>query len=121
MALAQVAWLSASAQRLTLNVQNFGGFEKILAREAGKANKTPDALRREWGTLAALALPAALGDSDGAKALTAAVSRFVARPGTLDVDLKARSPGGIGLADAVAVMGAPQALFDKIEVTASAK
>jgi hypothetical protein len=121
MALAQVAWLSASAQRLTLNVQNFGGFEKILAREAGKANKTPDALRREWGTLAALALPAILGDSDGAKALTAAVSRFVARPGTLDVDLKARLPGGVGLADAVAVMGAPQALFDKIEVTASAK
>jgi hypothetical protein len=121
MALAQVAWLSAAAQRLTLNVQNFGGFEKILAQQAGRLNKTPDALRREWGTLAALALPALLGDSEGAKALTAAVSRFVARPGTLDVDIKARSPAGIGLADAVAVMGAPQALFDKIEVTASAR
>ncbi len=121
MALAQVAWLSAAAQQLTLNVQNFGGFEKILAREAGKANKTPDALRREWGALAALALPAILGDSDGAKALTAAVSRFAARPGTLDIDFKARSPGGIGLADAMAVMAAPQALFDKIEVTASAR
>ena len=120
-ALAQVAWLSASARRLTLNVQNFGGFEKIVANEARKAKKTPEALRREWGSMAAIALPAILGDSDGAKALTAAISRFVAKPGVLDIDLRSRSASGIGLADAVAVMAEPQAIFDKIEVQARAQ
>ncbi len=120
-ALAQVAWLSASARRLTVNVQNFGGFEKIVANEARKARKTPEALRREWGSMAAIALPAILGDSDGAKALTAAISRFVAKPGVLDIDLRSRSASGIGLADAVAVMAEPQAIFDKIEVQARAQ
>ncbi len=120
-ALAQVAWLSATARRLTVNVQNFGGFEKIIANEARKAKKTPEALRREWGSLAAIALPAILGDSDGAKTLTAAISRFVAKPGVLDIDIKAKSASGIGLADAVAVTADPQALFDKIEVQAKAQ
>ena len=120
-ALAQVAWLSATAQRLTMTFENLGGIEKVVAREAGKANKTPEALRREWGTIAAVGLPAILGDSAGAKAITAAVSRFVARPGKLGIDLQSRSPAGIGVADAVQVMGAPQALFDKIEVQARAE
>jgi hypothetical protein len=120
-ALAQVAWLSATAKRLTMTFENYGGIEKIIAREATKAGKTPEALRREWGSLAAIALPAVLGDSTGAKALTAAISRFVARPGKLGIDIKARSDAGIGVADAVAVMGAPQALFDKIEVQARAE
>lgn len=120
-ALAQVAWLSAAAQALTVTVQNHGFFEKVMAREAAKANKQPDALRREWGMLAAVGLPAILGDSAGAKALTGAISRFVAKPGTLEIDLRARSASGIGVADAVAVMGAPQAIFDKIEVKARAE
>jgi hypothetical protein len=120
-ALAQVAWLSATAQRLTMTFENFGGIEKIVAREAGKANKTPEALRREWGTIAAVGLPAILGDSAGAKAITAAVARFVARPGKLGIDIRSRSPDGIGVADAVQVMGAPQALFDKIDVQARAE
>lgn len=120
-ALAQVAWLSATAQRLTLTFENFGGVEKIVAREAAKAKKTPEALRREWGTLAAIGLPAVLGDSAGAKAITGAVARFVAKPGKLGIDITSRTPGGIGVADAVQAMSAPQALFDKLEVQARAE
>ena len=120
-ALAQVAWLSAAAQRVSLVVQNLGGFEKFIAREAAKARKQPDAVRREWGMLAAVGLPAILGDSDGAKALTGAIARFVARPGTLSIDLRARSASGIGVADAVGVMAAPKEIFDKIEVQAKAE
>ncbi len=121
MALAQVAWLSATAQRVRLNLENLGLFEKLLANEARKARKTPDALRREWGTLAAIGLPAILGDSDGAKALTGAISRFLAKPGKLDIDIRSKSPAGLGLADAVAVMGAPQAIFDRVDITARAE
>lgn len=119
-ALAQMAWLSAAAQRLSLNVQNAGGLEKIVAREAAKARKTPEALRREWGTLAAIGLPAILGDSDGAKTLTSAVSRFIARPGTLAIEMNAKSPSGVGVADAISVIGAPRTLFDKITLQARA-
>lgn len=120
-ALAQVAWLSATAQRLTMTFENFGGIEKIVAREAAKAKKTPEALRREWGSMAAIGLPAILGDSAGAKAITNAISRFVAKPGKLGIDIASRSPGGIGVADAVQAMNAPQALFDKLEVQARAE
>jgi hypothetical protein len=120
-ALAQVAWLSATAQRLRLSLDNAGLFELLVANEARKSRKTPEALRREWGTLAAIGLPAILGDSDGAKALSGAISRFIAKPGKLDIDLKSRSPNGIGVADAVAVMAAPQAIFERIEVQASAQ
>jgi hypothetical protein len=66
-------------------------------------------------------LPAILGDSDGAKALTGAIARFVARPGTLSIDLRSRSASGIGVADAVGVMGAPTEIFEKIEVQAKAE
>jgi hypothetical protein len=117
----QVAWLSATASRLTLSVRDAGGFNLLLANEARKARKTPDALRREWGTAAAVGLPALLGDSDGAKALTGAISRFLARPGALDIDIRARDSAGIGAADVIAAMGQPRALFNKLEVQASAQ
>ncbi len=97
--IAQIAWLGATAQRLSLAVENFGGFQKIVEHEARKARKQPDALRREWGTIAALGIPAILGDSDGVKSLASAVSRFIAQPRQLVIDVRSRDASGIGLAD----------------------
>lgn len=120
-ALAQVAWLQATAQQVSLSLQNFGLFEKIIENEARKARKSADQLRREWGSLSAIALPAILGDSEGAKALSGAISRFIARPGVLEIDIASRQPAGIGLADGIAAAANPQSIFEKLDVKAAAR
>lgn len=120
-ALAQVAWLQATAQQVKLSLQNSGLFEKIIENEARKARKSADQLRREWGSLSAIALPAILGDSEGAKTLAGAISRFIARPGSLEIDIASRQPSGIGLADGIAAANNPQSIFEKLDVKAQAR
>lgn len=119
-ALAQVALLGASVKTLEAEVKDDSLFGRILAREAGRKKKSAEDLRKEYGTLAAVSLPAIIGSSEGAKAITSALSRFIARPGTLKISASARSGSGIGLADVIAI-GEPQAIFDKLDVKASAE
>lgn len=119
-ALTQVALLGASAQKLDIKVQDKGLFARVLERDAKARKKTAEELRKEFGTVAAVGLPAILGPSDGAKAIAAALSRFVAKPGTLSVSAAAKSPSGIGLADVIAI-SSPQEIFDKLDVKASAE
>jgi hypothetical protein len=119
-ALAQVAALGATVRSLDMRLQNLGLFDRLLTQEARKAKTDTDSLRREWGSIAAIALPSILGDSEAARTITAAVARFVARPRTLIVSAKARGANGVGLADMIAVSD-PKALLDKIDVKASAE
>ncbi len=119
-ALAQVAALGATVRSLDMRLQNLGLFDRLLTQEARKAKTDTESLRREWGSIAAIALPSILGDSDAAKTITAAVARFVARPRTLAVSATARGSSGIGLADMIAVSD-PKALLDKIDVKANAE
>ena len=58
--------------------------------------------------------------SDAAKALTAAVSRFAAKPGTLTVQASAKSTSGLGLADVLTIAD-PTEIFDKIDLKANAE
>jgi hypothetical protein len=120
-ALAPIAWLGATARRATLVIENKGVFEKVIANEARKAGKSTDTFRRELGAGVAIGLPALLGASEGARTLTSALARFVARPGRLDVDLTARDRGGIGVADLMVNLQNPQALFDRLDVKAAAR
>jgi hypothetical protein len=105
---------------LEIKLDNLGLVDRYLAMEARKARKEPETLRREWGTMAALILPALLGDTDAAKAITAAVSRFVVSPKTLSIVASAKNPGGVGLADVIAA-GDPKAVLGKIDVKAIAE
>jgi hypothetical protein len=118
--MAQIAALGTTVKALDLKLENLGLIDKYLASEARKVKKEPEALRREWGSLAALALPAILGDSDAAKAITGAISRFVAKPGKLAITATARGQSGIGLADVVAG-GDTKSVLGKVDVKASAE
>jgi hypothetical protein len=118
--LAQIAALGATVKTLDLKLDNLGLLDKFLENEAKKAKKEPEALRREWGSLAALALPAIIGDTDAAKAITGAISRFVARPKTLAITATSKGASGIGLADVIAG-GDPKSVLGKIDVKASAE
>jgi hypothetical protein len=117
-ALATVAALGAKAKSLDVKIENTGFFERYLAQEAKKLRKTPDVLRREYGSAAAVALPMLLGNSDQAKKLGQAVAQFVAKPGRLQVSARAKGAEGIGVAD-VAAMPTPGAILERLEITAS--
>jgi hypothetical protein len=119
LALAQVAALGLTVKALQARLENLGLFDRFLESEARKAGKEPAALRRDWGAMAAIAIPAMLGDSPAAKTIASAVARFVARPGTLSLSATAPA-GGIGLADVIA-LGDPKAVLGKIEVKADAQ
>jgi len=120
LALAQVALLGATAKGIELKLQNLGLAEKLIENEARKSKRKVEDVRREYGTLASLGLAAILGPSEGAKALSSAVARFVAKPGTLTVSAKSKSPSGLGLADVIA-LGDPTEIFDKIDIKANAE
>jgi hypothetical protein len=120
MALAQVAALGATARSVEAKLQNLGLFEKLLENEARKAKRKPEEMRQQYAMMANLGLSAILGPSEGAKALTAAISRFVAKPGTLSVSATAKSAGGLGLADVITLTD-PTEIFDKIDIKANAE
>lgn len=119
-ALAQVAALGATAKSVTAKLENFGLVEKLIANEARKAGRKPEEMRQQFAMIASLGLASILGPSDAAKALTAAISRFVAKPGTLTLDAKAKSASGLGLADVITITD-PTEILDKIDLKADAQ
>ncbi|TCR66287.1 hypothetical protein [Bosea sp. BK604] len=119
-ALAQIAALGATARNVQAKLQNLGLFEKLVENEARKSNRKPDEVKRQYAMMASLGLAAILGPSDGAKTLAAAVSRFVAQPGTLTVEATAKTASGLGLADVIAIAD-PTEIFDKINLKANAQ
>jgi hypothetical protein len=119
-AMALVALLGATVKNADFRIENGGLVEKLLAQEAAKQKKSLDDLRKEFGMVAAVGIPAMLGNSGQAKAIGQAVARFVAKPGKLSFSAKTKDPAGLGVAD-LASIGEPGAILDKLELTATAE
>jgi hypothetical protein len=118
-AIATVALVGATAKNVAITVENTGLFDRYLAEEARQSKRTPESLRREYGSAAAFAVPMMLGGSQQAKTLGQAVARFIARPPTrLSINARTRSPEGLGLAD-LASLSEPQAILDRLDITAA--
>ncbi|MBV9567250.1 MAG: hypothetical protein JO172_03860 [Hyphomicrobiales bacterium] len=117
----QVAGLGITLGEASLRLENNGLLDKIVARQAAAQKTTPDKLRAQWGTQAALGIPQLLGGSDAAKALGNAIASFLAKPKTLFISLKAKDPNGLGITDLMAGGNPnPAAVLDKLEVQAIA-
>jgi hypothetical protein len=117
----QVAGLGVTLGEASLRVENTGLLDKIVARMAAIQKTTPDKLRAQWGTQAALGIPQMLGGSDSAKALGNAVASFIAKPKSLSISVKAKDVTGLGITDLMAGGGvSPAAILNKLDVTASA-
>ena len=113
---------SLTQSRIAIEVaENKGLAEKILEREAKKQRKSPDQLRKELGTAAQIGIPAMLGGTPNAKALGAAVAKFVLKPGRLTVVASARDPGGLGAADIAMAQDDPTALLAQVNLQATAE
>ncbi|MFI5014752.1 MAG: hypothetical protein ACHQAY_20645 [Hyphomicrobiales bacterium] len=121
MAQMQVAGLGVTLGEASLRLENAGLLDKLVAQMAKAQNTTPDNLRAQWGTQAALVIPQMLGGSEKAKLLANAVASFIAKPKTLMIAVKAKDATGLGLTDVVGGGGPnPAAIFDKLDVTATA-
>jgi len=121
MAEMQVAGLGVTLSEATLRLENSGLLDKIVAQMAKAQGTTPDTLRAQWGTQAALGIPQLLGGSDKAKALANAVASFIAKPKSLSISIKAKDATGLGLTDVMSG-GTPNPadIFGKLDVTATA-
>lgn len=118
--MAQVALMGATAKAINLELENQGLAEKAYAMQARAQSRKPDDLRRELGTMAALGIPAVLGTSDSAKAISGAVAKFLTQPKSLRLDVKARNAGGIGIPDMVTIKD-PQKALELVNVSATAE
>jgi hypothetical protein len=118
-AVAQAAALSALVKNVDLTVTDQGLLNRMIANEAKRSNRTPDAVRSEWVTGAAVGIPRALGDAPAGRTLGAAVSKFIAKPNTLHVS--ANAPNGIGAAELMLFSQDPAAFLKRMDVQASAE
>ena len=116
-AMAQAAALGAVLKKLDLAVKDAGLLGVVLALGAKEQGKTAEQLRSEYVSAAAVGIPALLGNHPSAKALGAAVSKFLAQPKNLRINVVSRN--GVGASD-VAVMQSPADILSKIEIRAVA-
>jgi hypothetical protein len=90
----------------------------MIANEAKRSGRTPDAVRSEWVTAAGVGIPATLGDAPAGRTLGAAVSKFIASPKTLHIT--ATAPNGLGAAELMLFSQDPPAFLKRMDVQASA-
>jgi hypothetical protein len=114
------AFLDATVKSFEVTVDDTGLSDRYLQQQAGAQNKTPEALRREYGAGVGLAIPLMLGNSGQARGLGQALSRSIAKPGRLTISARAKPGQTIGL---LALLGAtePAKVLDKFTITANAE
>jgi len=116
-AVAEAASSKATVKSLVVAVKDAGLFERVLASEAHKENRTPEEVRRDFLFESGAAVASVLGTTPAAGAVARAVSDFIKRPGELEISIKAKPPDGIGWAD---LSGAkvPGDMSDKLNISA---
>jgi hypothetical protein len=119
-AIASVALMGAKAKSLDITVENKGLFERYLAKAAKEQKTSPEALRQTYASAAAVVMPALIGNSEQAQALSQTIARFIAQPGKLTINATPKHASGFGLADAL-LLSEPREALEKLSITAKAE
>jgi len=119
-AIAAVALAGARAKALDITVENKGLFERYLDKTAKEQKTKPESLRRTYAAGAAFVVPAMIGSSEQARALSQAIARFIAKPGKLTLSATPKDPSGFGIVEAV-LLPDPKAILDQLNVSAKAE
>jgi len=114
---ATVAALGALLKKIDVRIENAGFFERAIAAQAERQNKSADVLRQTYARAAIAFLPALLDNGPEAKAIGSAVAKFVAQPKSLHLIVVA--PEGLGLSDLTSIQ-APGALLKKLDIKVTA-
>ncbi len=83
-ATSQLALFGITFKQAQLILENRGLFERVLDREARRQKMSRDQMRKELTRAAQMAIPAMLGTTATSKSVTAAVTKFIAKPGRAD-------------------------------------
>lgn len=116
---ASLAAMGLTIKTLGIGIANDGLFERVIAKNAKESGKTPDQVKREIASLAALGLPGLLGASPQAKSITEASTRFLAKPERIVFAFKSKSSDGVGIADVMNI-AKPDDFFALTDVTIQA-
>ena len=114
---ATLAALGLVLNRIDLHIENAGLFEKANAAQAQRQKKSVDEIKQTYARGAIVLVSALLENGPAARALSAAILQFIARPKSFH--LVALAPDGLGLADLTSI-NAPGALLKKLDITAAA-
>lgn len=113
--------LGANAQSLSFAVENRGGIDKLIAKTAKDQKKSADQFKMELSAIAPAMIGMYMGGHPDGPALADAVTKFVRTPGTLNITLRAKAPGGLTAMELMAAGENPGALLQKIKIDAEAK
>ncbi|WP_284176848.1 hypothetical protein [Rhabdaerophilum sp. SD176] len=113
--------LGANAQSLSFAVENRGGIDKLIAKAAKDQKKTADQFKMELSAIAPAMIGMYLGGHPDGPSLADALTKFVRTPGTLNITLRAKSPGGLTAMELMAAGENPGALLQKVKIDAEAK
>lgn len=113
----KVTALAILAKGIDLTVENSGLIEKVLQWKAGTDGITVAEERDQGVDFFTNALPMIANGSPKAKAIGAAIAKFIADPKTLHISIASQT--GLGVA-AAALVGTPDVLLDTLDVKATA-
>lgn len=118
--LTQVAALGLTARELNFKVVDQGVVGKLIKMYADEAGVSEDEFRATLATTASLSLQDLVGDLPKLQDVAAAAARFLAKPGTFELSLKARSSKGLGLFDFMTAKQNPAGLLEKVDIDVKA-
>lgn len=119
---AMAAAMGVAISHLKLEVTDMGLSDLVLAIASADQGGDAATLRTVYSGLAEGTIVSMLADAAEAQKVGAAVSAFVAgKAKELSIDLTAKEPPGLGLADFMAAEEDPTLLIGKVNISATAK
>ena len=120
-AVAEAASNKATFKAFAVSVSNDGLFERYLANEARRQNRSPDDIRADLAVQSAAAVASILCVFPDAVVVAKAIVNFIKRPGELDLAIKAKARNGIAWADLIAALPVPSDIAAKLSIAAHAR
>lgn len=117
---ALAAAVGAKAKSVDLVIEDKGLLSRYLAKAAKEQKTSPESLRRVYAGAAPTVIASLIGDSEQARILGQAVSRFIAQPGKLTINAQPKNPSGFGAMDLM-LASDPKDILPKLNITAKAE
>jgi hypothetical protein len=114
------ALMGLKARSVDLVIEDKGFVSRYFAKTAKEQKTSPDSLRRSYAGAAPAIISSMIGNSEQAKAVGRAVSRFITQPGKLTISVQPKNPSGLGVIEAM-MISEPKDLMPKVNITAKAE
>lgn len=113
--------LGANAQSLSFSIENRGGIDNFIAKVAKDQRKSADQFKMELSAIAPAMIGMYLSGHPDGPALADGLTKFIRNPGSLNITLRAKSPGGITAMELMQAGENPGALLQKVKIETQVK